>query len=121
MALEVERGGASGTTKVGGVLYDPTINLGHLLTFLCLMVGGMTIYFQIETQLEVHNTRIEVVEEAYDLIPDLKLIVATNAKSVDRLEAADERMTGTTRRIFDQLIQIREDIGAIKGRVLPED
>jgi uncharacterized membrane protein (DUF106 family) len=46
------------------VHFDPTINLGHVLTFLVMVASIMGVYSTVNSQLAVHGVRLDAIEKA---------------------------------------------------------
>lgn len=44
------------------VTFDPTINLGHVLTFLGFMTSGAIAYFDLRERIAVHDVRIQQID-----------------------------------------------------------
>jgi hypothetical protein len=102
---------------VAGIRYDPTVNLGHIMTLIGMIVAVLGVYVLQETRSATQDLRIVAVEKAVVTVPTLQEIARANEKAILRLEAADERATESNRRIYDRLNLIAEDLAIIKGQV----
>ena len=54
--------GARDTTRRRRVRFDPTINLGHLLTFVGFLATGMAAYSDLKERIAVQAVRIQAAE-----------------------------------------------------------
>jgi hypothetical protein len=54
------------TTKRGKVVFDPTVNLGHILTFLGFMVAGSVAYHDLKEAQAVQNVRVEMLAREFE-------------------------------------------------------
>ena len=54
--------GALDTTRRRRVRFDPTINLGHLLTFVGFLATGMAAYSDLKERIAVQAVRIQAAE-----------------------------------------------------------
>lgn len=46
------------------VHFDPTINLGHVLTFLVMVASIMGVYSTVNSQIAMHSVRLDAIEKA---------------------------------------------------------
>lgn len=46
------------------VTFDPTINLGHILTFLVMVASIMGVYATVNSELAMHSVRLDAIEKA---------------------------------------------------------
>ena len=76
------------------VKFDPTVNLGHILTAAAMILSVFIAYTQIQVTLRDHETRITAVE-----------------RNVDRQITVNQSILAT-------LGTIREDIATLKERTL---
>jgi hypothetical protein len=60
---DIDHPDADAKPKRGRVIFDPTINLGHVLTFVGFMATGFTAYQTLEKRQTVQETRSAMTEE----------------------------------------------------------
>lgn len=53
-------------SKRGKVVFDPTINLGHVLTFLGFIAAGSVAYFDLKEAQAVQNMRVEMLAREFE-------------------------------------------------------
>lgn len=83
--------------RTRGLRFDPTINAGHVLTFVSLMVAGAGAWMAIDK-------RIVVLEEARVAQAQRDGLQDTSLKETrERLEKGQERMDAKLDRILDKL------------------
>jgi hypothetical protein len=78
---------------------DPTINVGHILTAIVMISGGMVVWSDGRTAREVQNHRLALLEQQSQatattlskLVENQAAIVATNAMIAKELEAFHRR------------------------------
>jgi len=58
--------GALDSIKRGRVIFDPTINLGHVLTFIGFIGMGSVAYFDLKEAQAVSNVRVEMLARELD-------------------------------------------------------
>ena len=74
-------------TQRGRIVFDPTINAGHILTFIGFMIAGLTAYNTIDK-------RVTIVEQ--------------------RTQASEVRATEQDSRLKDSLTEIKTDLRDVK-------
>jgi len=69
--------------------FDPTINLGHLLTFLGLCLAALGAYYGAKAELTAVSMRLIVVEKQIDRMSQ---ILITDARQDERTTAIERRL-----------------------------
>ncbi len=75
------------------VAFDPTINLGHVLTFLGFMATGTVAYFDLRERIAVQEVRIHQIDNEYgaekerirEALKELRDDVRETRRGVDEL------------------------------------
>jgi hypothetical protein len=47
------------------VKFDPTVNLGHIISAIVMIISMIATYFALKSDIRDHESRLTVVEEAY--------------------------------------------------------
>ena len=87
----------SGELPKRGVRFDPTINLGHIITFFGFLVAIFTAWSTLDKRVIVleENRRVQLaIDQAQD---------ARQAQSTDQITSAIVRLERQTERIADKL------------------
>jgi hypothetical protein len=95
---------------VAGMKFDPTFNLGHVLTIVALLVGGAVGYGQL-------SQRIDTIEGKIVDLPDIRALVQQQQVQIAALAKTDDLTRESLRRLFDRLDQIGKDVATIKGQL----
>jgi len=69
--------------------FDPTVNLGHVMTFLGFMLAGIGAYYGARMELSAIGLRIGVVERQID---KLATILVTDARQDERMSQIERRV-----------------------------
>lgn len=69
--------------------FDPTINLGHVFTFLGYLLVAFGAYYGMKTELGTVTLRLEVVEKQID---KLATILVTDARQDERMGQIERRV-----------------------------
>lgn len=88
--------------------FDPTINLGHILTIVALMAGGIAVWTAFQTKIAEIYSRTE----DYPRIRDLTLANDIQIQSLRPLILSN---TETNRRILETLGDLRSDMSALRA------
>ena len=52
--------------KRGRVVFDPTVNLGHVLTFIGFIAAGSVAYFELKERQAITDLRLEMIAREVD-------------------------------------------------------
>lgn len=78
------------------VKFDPTINLGHILTFIGFIASGSVAYFDLRERIAVHDVRIQQID------------TETNAE--------EGRIRDTLRELRDDVREVRRGVDQLAQR-----
>lgn len=78
------------------VKFDPTINLGHILTFIGFIASGSVAYFDLRERIAVHDVRIQQID------------TETNAEK--------GRIRDTLRELRDDVREVRRGVDQLAQR-----
>lgn len=81
------------------VQFDPTINLGHVLTFLVMVASIMGVYSTVNSQIAMHSVRLDAIEKAAivekahlaDTVNGLRDDVKDTKRAVEELRREGQR------------------------------
>jgi hypothetical protein len=76
--------------------FDPSINLGHVLTVVTLVLAAGGSYYGIRGDLDALAQRMQSAEKAVDRLAD---VVVASARQDEKLRAFEVRLDGMERRI----------------------
>jgi hypothetical protein len=78
--------------------FDPTVNLGHLLTFFGFILAGYAAFTAVKSELSTQGVRVASMEKQVERITEVMVITATSQSEItelrrrlDRLENAKQR------------------------------
>ncbi len=69
--------------------FDPTVNLGHVFTFLGYLIVAFGAYYGMKSELGIVTLRLEVVERQID---KLATILVTDARQDERMGQIEKRV-----------------------------
>jgi hypothetical protein len=106
--------------------FDPTINLGHILTALTMLIAGAAAWSSINSALAQHEIRIATIERKETEIQALAFRMQTAEAIINnhtdtltrgRAERLEFQRASSEiqAKILEQLGQIREDLAAIRA------
>jgi hypothetical protein len=81
---------------MAGINFEPSINAGHILTFLGMLGGAVMIYAGMKAELAQVDYRIVQVEKTLD---KLSVIIAADARQDARLEEMARRFEELSKRV----------------------
>jgi hypothetical protein len=80
---------------MSGPKFDPTINLGHILTIGAFMVAAFGTWYGLKADVNAVAVRVVAIERGYDRmaqsIDRLSSIIETSARIDERLKAIERR------------------------------
>lgn len=77
--------------------FDPTINLGHLLTFGGVILTGVAAYYSVKSDLSVMDTRLKSVEGIMVKMTEMLVTDARQDGRISNLEKWRDRVEVETR------------------------
>jgi hypothetical protein len=106
--------------------FDPTINLGHILTGMMMLLAGAGVWSSMNAALAQQDVRISAIERKESEIQALafrmqtaEAMITNHAETLARGRAERlefQRATSEVQaKILEQLGQIREDLAAIRA------
>lgn len=99
------------------VHFDPSLNLGHVLTVISLLIGGGMAYGTLDTRLKQVETKVEDIPKLATLLQNQQVQLERQQVQIDALNKQDDVFRETVRRMLDQLSGIAKDTAEIKGRL----
>ncbi len=69
--------------------FDPTVNLGHVITFVGFIVAGIGAYAGASAELKAINLRLEVVERQIEKMSE---VVITTVRQSERMAQFERRL-----------------------------
>jgi fructoselysine-6-P-deglycase FrlB-like protein len=73
------------------MIFDPTINFGHLLTGFSLIVAGAAAYYGMKAELKTVDQRILEIEKTLE---ELAKVIVQTARQDERIAALERRIDG---------------------------
>ena len=101
---------------MAGPRFDPSINLGHVLTIIALLGGGVSVYagvFQTLTELVV---RVDELDKRTDKVPEHDKSISLNASSIAELRRMVEDSRRTNEALLIAVNGIRIDLTRLQSR-----
>jgi hypothetical protein len=71
--------------------FDPTINLGHVLTILSFIISGIVAYIGVKVELSNVDTRLALVERT---MQSVATILITQARQDERINTLERQYRG---------------------------
>lgn len=95
-------GALDGLTKRRRVVFDPTINLGHVLTFLGFVATGSVAYFDLKQSQAVMSVRVEM------LAREVEAEKVRTGNAIVEIKTDMKEMRGEVRQIVRGVDQLTE-------------
>lgn len=86
--------------------YDPTINLGHILTFFGFMCAGGAAYYDARVDIRLQGQEISQQEQKIDILSESVSNLAIHAQKIQ--ESTRQEMVAWFMRFDDKLEKLRE-------------
>jgi hypothetical protein len=72
--------------------FDPTVNLGHLLTFLGFILAGYAAFTAVKSELSNQGVRVAAMEKQVERITEVLVITATSQAEITELRRRLDRI-----------------------------
>ena len=83
--------------------FDPTVNLGHLITFMGFILAALGGWYTIKGDVAILGTRIENMEQTTSRLTStverLTTVITTDARQDERITAMERRIDTNERRL----------------------
>jgi hypothetical protein len=78
--------------------FDPTVNLGHLLTFMGFILAGYAAFTAVKSELSNVGVRVAGMEKQVDRITEVLVITATAQAEIVELRRRLDRLENNSKR-----------------------
>ena len=100
--------------------FDPTWNLGHVLIFVGMILGGLggglTVYQGVIGQLTRVTLDVERLKELTGVVPNVREQQINNTSQITQLREAVGSIKTTNEKLIEQVVGLRLDFAEWKGR-----
>ena len=107
----------AGDSRHSRVHFDPSLNLGHVLTVVSLLFGGGMIWGTLDARLKHVESQIQDMPTIVTMIQKKQVQIEKQQVQIEALGKQDDVFRETVRRMLDQLSSIAKDTAEIKGRL----
>lgn len=97
------------------VKFDPTFNVGHLLTIATLAIGGVVTFGSIQGVLGTQEVRLKSLESTVIAVGNIATAVASDQVRISNLEAVISQIGETSNKMLEKLSTISADVAVLKA------